>query len=195
MGKMFESNYLNENAITCKFGQTRFDWPAPYGPGKRHEGIDYSGMNFTKLNIYNLIDGVISHIDVIKDDPEKHPYGMYVQIAHDPKFIGGPDEAIYSQYCHLDSIDDNLYVGKFIKSGDFIGIMGHSGHCIPANKDGTHLHFMFFQPGENKTKVINDILEKLEIKITPEVSFPQWGKSFIHPEIIMKYFEKLQSNI
>lgn len=197
MKKMFEKNYLSENAKVKGngFGVPRFNWPAPYGKDKRHEGIDYSGMNFTKLNIYNLIDGVISHIDVIKDDPVNHPYGMYVQIAHDPKFIGGPDETIYSKYCHLESIDDNIYNGKFVKNGDFIGIMGHSGHCIPANKDGTHLHFMFFQPGEKQTKILNDILDKLGIEFTPEVAFFQWGKLFINPEIIIKYFEKLQGSL
>ncbi len=42
----------------------------------------------------------------------------------------------YSVYPHMSSIEETLYVGKEVKEGDVLGIMGNTGYSF-----GIHLHY------------------------------------------------------
>ncbi len=80
------------------------------------------------------LDGEVAYINHCASD--RSSYGKYIVIIH-PKV----DPPIYTLYAHLSSIDKFLKVGKTVKGGDVIGVMGRTdlGNDIP--KERTHLHF------------------------------------------------------
>lgn len=57
--------------------------------------------------------------------------GLYVKIEH--------NNGISSLYAHLSKI--LIQEGQKAAKGQQIGLMGHTGHTIPAGPDGCHLHF------------------------------------------------------
>lgn len=185
---MFNINYYKNYRVTSPFADDRSQMYSIYGlKDGKHEGIDFVGDH----NLFNLFDGVISSICTIGDDPKHFPYGKFVKIYSNPKFAGGVDDIFYSQYCHLDSVDNSLVKGYFIKEGSKIGVMGNTGHSF-----GTHLHFMTYQdqiPVGFKTKLLNDILVKLNLQLKNDIAFWQFGKLFYNPNTIMDYLTKLQS--
>ncbi len=53
-----------------------------------------------------------------------------------------PHQAAATSYNHLRSYA--VKVGQFVKAGTFLGYMGWTGLVLPANPDGTHLHWEMF---------------------------------------------------
>jgi murein DD-endopeptidase MepM/ murein hydrolase activator NlpD len=51
-------------------------------------------------------------------------------------FVKRNDADYYCLYFHLDTVNADLVVGERIVEGDFIGIMGNTGHSF-----GNHLHY------------------------------------------------------
>ena len=105
---------------------------------KFHEGIDLRATMFDKRGeatdpIYATMDGTIVHINAVAGNSS---YGRYIVIEH-----RGTTPAIYSLYSHLRFIDASISVGKEVKGGDVIGVMGRSaaGYTIPKHR--AHLHF------------------------------------------------------
>jgi murein DD-endopeptidase MepM/ murein hydrolase activator NlpD len=68
---------------------------------------------------------------------------VYVQLA----------DGWYSIYPHMSSIEETLFVGKEIKSGDRMGIMGNTGYSF-----GIHLHYE-----ERRTMAAGSSREPLDI--------------------------------
>lgn len=179
---MYKENYLEDNRITCPFADDRRDFNIDgyfY-----HEGTDYGNEHMSRLDVINLISG----LPVAKSFHEV--YGNFVKIRHNPMFVGGIDESFYSMYCHLKSYDDNIYMHKFLKYGDKIGIMGNTG-----NSRGVHLHLMCFQSNvkaNKETELLYDIKSKLKIPSRLEHYFWQHNALYFNIDIIIKYFKHLQ---
>jgi murein DD-endopeptidase MepM/ murein hydrolase activator NlpD len=76
-------------------------------------------------------DGKVAYTN---DDPSRSNYGRYIKIFH--QFPGGE---VCTTYGHLSKI--MVSVGQTVKTGEQIGIMGHTGPGI--NKERAHVHFEF----------------------------------------------------
>lgn len=124
-----------------------FKVTSPYGwrilNGKRdnHKGIDLVGIS--SPTVFAPCDGVIGASTIVTDKSNRTwEWGNYVRLDTDS---GG-----YSIFmCHL----AKRYVkkGQKVKKGDRIGVMGCTGHCVPAGAKGTHTHFEVRKKGTSVT--------------------------------------------
>ena len=104
---------------------------------KFHEGIDIKPIKRdrkgeAKDEIYAAMDGIVVCINTIAGNSG---YGRYVVLEHP-----SADIPVYTLYAHLAKVDESIKLGKAVKSGSLLGIMGRSAsYGIP--KDRAHLHF------------------------------------------------------
>ncbi len=102
-----------------------------------HEGIDIAPMRRDARGrpldkIYAAADGRVAFINPVGGASN---YGIYIVLAHDDT-IG----EYYTLYAHLASVSDTLRVGRHVKAGDVLGIMGNTAnHRMPMAR--AHLHF------------------------------------------------------
>jgi murein DD-endopeptidase MepM/ murein hydrolase activator NlpD len=178
---MFEKNCYDNNRITSYFGENREYMNIPGYTW--HEGIDYSGHGGRLLAIKNIFSGKI-----VRESYNKI-YGNFIEVMHNPKFIGGENEVFYMRYCHLESIQGGLPNG-LLQYGKKIGIMGNTGHSY-----GVHLHLDCRQKGikkNQKSRLLLDIEEKISFEADEHSYNWQFGNLYINPMLMMKYFSKLQ---
>ena len=178
---MFKKNYYVPNKITCYFGENREYMKIKNY--KYHEGIDFSGMNNTLLIIWNLFSGVILR------EAYNNIYGNFIELKHNPKYIGGQDEIFLSRYAHLNKFEKGLS-NHLIEYGTKLGIMGNTG-----NSFGIHLHLDIRQKNVKegkKTNLLLDMQEKLNFKDDEYCFNWQFGNLYINPLLMIQYFEYLQ---
>jgi murein DD-endopeptidase MepM/ murein hydrolase activator NlpD len=108
--------------ISSKFGVPR-DYDGDGVLDDRHEGLDltHAHADCTPLVLAGA-DGVVDAVSTVGD------YGLHVKLMH---VIGG--ETFITWYCHLQKI--LVTQGQMVSAGDFIGVMGSTGHST-----GMHLH-------------------------------------------------------
>ena len=96
---------------------------------KTHNGMDFIDSS-GKCVIVAVADGVVDSCrnDVIGMDHNYNTAGNYVRIRH--------HNGTYTRYLHLATGSVCVSVGKSVKAGDKIGIMGDTGDSY-----GKHLHF------------------------------------------------------
>jgi murein DD-endopeptidase MepM/ murein hydrolase activator NlpD len=107
---------LGKVTVTAEFG-------VPRGRS-RHQGIDLAAPPGTP--VWATADGVV------REAGKDGDYGRTVVIDH-----GG---GWWTRYAHLKKIDTE--VGKHVKRGDLIGLVGKSG-----NASGAHLHYEVIKNG------------------------------------------------
>lgn len=91
--------------------------------GKRiHQGTDLFNLKGTK--IVSACDGVIERLG-------------WNRLGGERVGIRGQDKNYY-YYAHLDQINDDLYVGKEVSAGEYLGTMGNTGDAVTTPD---HLHF------------------------------------------------------
>jgi len=104
-----------------------------------------------ETRILSIADGIIRSIG-----NEPNSLGLFVEIFHIAR--------ISSLYIHLKEIDKNICIGKFIKQGMPIGLLGETGKAA-----GPHLHFQLLVDGfclqENKEAKIEPISGYSNLKI------------------------------
>ena len=112
-----------------------------------HRGVDIHGKEGADL--YAITAGKISFVGDRKDG-----YGKTITLK--------PKEGKYKyKYCHLKKI---IVTKKtFVKAGDLIGYIGHTGKTVPNDERGAHLHL------EKMTKKRN--IRKNPIKILKELGY------------------------
>jgi murein DD-endopeptidase MepM/ murein hydrolase activator NlpD len=180
---MYNKNYYEKFPITSKFYSDRKEMYKKYCENGRHEGTDFGSDNLTYLTIKNLLNGVVIFAGV------NGGYGKSVRLYHNTKFVNKKDLKLYSQYCHLEDISEKLTKG-FCRYGTYLGKMGNTG-----NSFGVHLHLMFFEENVKDgliTPLLDDITEQLNIISLKNVALWQFKRLFYNPEIIQKYFLKIQ---
>ena len=104
-----------------------------------HEGIDIRCLQRDRHGeptdpVMATADGTVVYFS---NKPALSNYGKYIVVRH---IIDGIE--IYSLYAHLSEIQPGLAVGKAVKAGEVIGIMGrtsNTGEII--TKDRAHVHF------------------------------------------------------
>jgi len=122
------------------FGMVRNDG------NKFHEGIDIKSFSRNRAGqaidkIYAVLSGKISHIS----RENNGSYGKYLVLEHNNDGF-----LFYTLYAHLSEISENIYEGKQIHSGDFLGIIGDTSNVYKFPKGTEHLHFEIgFQLGRN----------------------------------------------
>lgn len=105
---------------------------------KFHEGIDIKAKKRNKKGeaidkVVAAMDGQVVYTNSVSGNSS---YGKYIVILHDKE-----QPAIYSLYAHLSSIDPCIKVGKAVKGGDSLGIMGRTAMGTGIPKERAHLHF------------------------------------------------------
>jgi murein DD-endopeptidase MepM/ murein hydrolase activator NlpD len=114
------------------FGMVRED-------GKRfHEGIDIRPSTVNADGepldlVLAAMDGQVAYLNPNVNGP----YGKYVVLFH-----GTAELPVYTLYAHLAKIEPSLRIGRPLRRGTAIGLMGHtSAGATPITKDRSHLHF------------------------------------------------------
>jgi hypothetical protein len=106
-----------------------------------HKGIDLVGL--TDKTVYAPCDGTIGSSTIVTDKSNKTwEWGNYVRLdTADGKY------SLF--FCHLAS--RAVVKGRKVKKGDKLGVMGHTGYCIPSGVKGTHTHFEVRKKGTSVT--------------------------------------------
>jgi murein DD-endopeptidase MepM/ murein hydrolase activator NlpD len=132
---------LRYKRISSKFTYKRFH---PILKRYRaHLGVDYAAP--TGRKVVATAAGKIIH------KGRKGGYGKTIMIRH--------KNGYKSLYAHLNSYNNRLKVGSWVKQGDFIGRVGTTGRST-----GPHLHFSLYKNGRavNPQKVITVTKTKLQ---------------------------------
>ena len=107
--------------------------------GRRfHEALDLfpitrDARGEAKDKIFSVLPGRVIYVN---NEAGWSSYGRYVIVLHEDE-----SPAFHSLYAHLASVDSKIKIGKRVKAGTVLGIMGRSagGYVIP--KARAHLHF------------------------------------------------------
>lgn len=95
-----------------------------------HDGFDLVPLE--DKNIYSTVAGVVVWAGWENKDNVKQGFGQYVCIKNDA------DGAFY-YFGHMSEV--SVKYNDKVKVCDKIGVVGHTGYCIPDNENGTHLHY------------------------------------------------------
>jgi len=119
--------------VSGTFGCVRSDgW-------QMHEGLDIKCLQRNRAGepidpVMATADGMVAYIN---NRPSLSNYGRYVVIMHR---INGME--IYSLYAHLSEIQSGLQVGKSVRAGEKIAVMGRTSNTRERiSKDRAHVHF------------------------------------------------------
>jgi murein DD-endopeptidase MepM/ murein hydrolase activator NlpD len=94
-----------------------------FGPRSfsNHKGVDYYAAE--AVDIYAAADGTV------KEKTYRDDFGNMVVIDH--------GDGVFTRYAHLESFGEGLAVGKTVKRGDVLGLMGNTSKY----KVARHLHY------------------------------------------------------
>ena len=106
--------------------------------GRRfHEGIDIKSLQRNRKNepkdkILATLSGKVAYIN---HNPQDSTYGRYIVLEHQECGL-----TFYTLYAHLSEINHTIKINSSVRSGQILGIMGHSSSSnIPRAR--AHLHF------------------------------------------------------
>jgi murein DD-endopeptidase MepM/ murein hydrolase activator NlpD len=99
-----------------------------------HDGIDLAAPEGTP--IYAITDGIVQYAKNASGDSNCAQYhacngGNVINLAQ----IGSGAHTFTVQYAHLQKFAEGINPGKYVKRGELIGYVGHTGHST-----GNHLH-------------------------------------------------------
>jgi peptidoglycan LD-endopeptidase LytH len=148
--KFFAPTAPDKPWMTGSFGCVRTD-------GRQmHEGIDIRCLQRDKRGepidpVMATANGMVVYFNT---KPALSNYGKYVVIRH---IVEGIE--IYSLYAHLSEIQPGLAVGKQVKAGEVIAIMGRTSNTSETiTKERAHVHF--------------------ELNVFVNEGFPNWYRRF-----------------
>lgn len=137
------------HALYEKGGEERFFVPTPghdwtsgcfgcvrSGGHQMHEGLDIKCLQRDRRGeptdpVLATADGVVVYMS---DKPGLSNYGRYIVVRH---LVDGLE--IYSLYAHLSAFAPGIKVGKSVRAGEQLAVMGHTGAGI--SRDRSHVHF------------------------------------------------------
>ncbi len=126
---LIEKEKNNEN-VEYIYGDS-FGAQRTYGGNRTHQGCDIMDRDNIsgRLKIISMTDGVIEKIGW----NEKGGWRVGIRSKN----------GNYYYYAHLKEYSENIYKGKEIKAGEYLGLMGNSGYSKTEGTTGmfeTHLH-------------------------------------------------------
>jgi peptidoglycan LD-endopeptidase LytH len=104
-----------------------------------HEGLDIKCLQRDRAGeptdpVMATADGVVAYIN---DKPSLSNYGRYVVVLHR---LSGME--IYSLYAHLSEVEGGLRVGRAVRAGEKIAVMGRTSNTHERiTKERAHVHF------------------------------------------------------
>jgi hypothetical protein len=104
-----------------------------------HEGLDIKCVERDRAGeptdpILATAEGVVAYIN---NQPSLSNYGRYIVLRH---LVGGME--IYSLYAHLSEIQPGLRVGRAVRAGEKIAVMGRTSNTRGRiTKERAHVHF------------------------------------------------------
>jgi peptidoglycan LD-endopeptidase LytH len=104
-----------------------------------HEGLDIKCLQRDRAGepsdpVLATVDGVVAYIN---EKPSLSNYGRYLVLLH---HIGGME--IYSLYAHLSGVQSGLKVGRAVRAGEKIAVMGRTTNARESiSKERAHVHF------------------------------------------------------
>jgi murein DD-endopeptidase MepM/ murein hydrolase activator NlpD len=120
-------------STTGGFGCVRSDgW-------QMHEGLDIRSLQHDRHGeptdpVMATADGTVCYFNT---KPALSNYGKYIIIRH---VVDGME--VYSLYAHLSEIQPGLTIGKSVRQGEVIGIMGRTSNTSERiGKERAHVHF------------------------------------------------------
>ena len=137
------------HALFEKGGEERFFVPTPghtwtsgcfgcvrSGGHQMHEGLDIKCLQRDRRGeptdpVLATADGTVVYMS---DQPGLSNYGRYIVVRHS---IDGLE--VYSLYAHLSAFAPGIKVGRPVRTGEPIAVMGHTGAGI--SRDRAHVHF------------------------------------------------------
>ena len=101
-----------------------------------HEGLDIKCLQRDRRGeptdpVMATADGTVVYMS---DTPGLSNYGRYIVVRHS---IDGLE--VYSLYAHLSAFAPGIKVGRPVRTGEQIAVMGHTGAGI--SRDRAHVHF------------------------------------------------------
>jgi murein DD-endopeptidase MepM/ murein hydrolase activator NlpD len=105
---------------------------------RMHEGLDIRHLQTDKRGeptdpVMATADGTVVYLSM---KPSLSNYGNYIVVRHVVQGI-----EIYSLYAHLSAIQPGIVIGKSVKQGETIAIMGRTSNAEVITKDRAHVHF------------------------------------------------------
>jgi murein DD-endopeptidase MepM/ murein hydrolase activator NlpD len=106
--------------------------PRPDGKIYYHAGLDFGGAE-DMVEVYAATDGVVVSVrgEVFADEPDNP-----IKPRYDVVYLRDA-RGWYYRYSHFDSIDPDLKVGKRVRAGQMLGMLGKEG----GSGGWSHLHF------------------------------------------------------
>lgn len=107
------------------------------GGNRFHEGIDIKPVKRNRKQepqdvIYAILPGKVVYINKVGGNSA---YGRYIVIEHQHMEL-----PLTSLYAHLSQVDPGIEVGRQVRGGQVIGVMGHSASSpIPVSRSHLHL--------------------------------------------------------
>lgn len=96
--------------------------------GADHDGLDLVGLD--SKEIHSTVNGEVVYAAWENSKNHKQGFGQYVVVKNGKR---------HYHFGHLSKILVTL--GQKVKTGDVIGIEGHTGYTIPDNENGSHCHY------------------------------------------------------
>ena len=118
---------------------------APRSNGRTHQGVDInmgSGSDDLGAPVYATHDGVVTRIATI-DSGDTDAGGNRIQITYSDE-----SGSVSTYYMKMNTISEDLKVGKPVSEGTQIGTVGQSGFGKENEYDAPHLHYEIRINGE-----------------------------------------------
>jgi len=119
--------------VSGTFGCVRSDgW-------QMHEGLDIKCLQRDRAGepadpVMATADGVVAYVN---DKPSLSNYGRYIVLQHHIS-----EMEIYSLYAHLSEVQSGLKVGRAVRAGEKIAVMGRTSNTRERiSKERAHVHF------------------------------------------------------
>lgn len=133
-----------------------------------HEGQDLvCDENDGNANVYSTVDGVVEDARWHNDNDHSVGYGLLVRIR---STVSGYEGAHFI-FGHLSSIAAGITVGAIVQRGDFIGVQGNTGYCVPSTFK--HVHYQVC--GANGDGWHTDLINPSSL---PWAQYPNEGGSY-----------------
>jgi hypothetical protein len=144
--QLIDGYFPIEASDSCRyFDKWKDNYFLSYAGYGIHSGIDFVGSMGTRL--YAVADGVITHLErsyrsgyPCASANNNIPTTLFSSKGTGNHVIFRDDNYRY-KYAHFNVVASNLYIGKRIRKGDYLGTMGCTATSI------SHLHFAMFLLG------------------------------------------------
>ena len=122
---------VNSPEVTKWYSDTELMFNQTLNQWESHMAIDMVSGNENDLNVYSVLDGIVTNIETSYD------YGTIVTVTHQDGFV--------SKYSSLNE-NLNVELNQNVSKGTLLGTVSTS--ATNEIKEGNHLHFALYKDGQ-----------------------------------------------